>query len=199
MKTRTLAEVGLALLGVYAIIRTAEILLGSVALAWIKALVSGRDISWAAIAALPAVALAGLAWVLIARRRPLAARLVPELETDEPTGLAADVRWEAAGYRLILVLVGLFLLADVAGIVAGHVVSLVGLGDLFASMQRSSPGNTPSILQLARLSRRTVFARAAVKGLLGLCFVLGAPRLSRWLAARAKKTEAPEPPPEPAA
>ncbi len=188
MRTRTLTEVGIALLGVYAMVRLVEMISGGfiVSVLWHEN-GTAESITLIAISLIPSACMAILAWVLIRYRKPFAERLARGSENepapDDP-GPSDDER----GYRIASVFAGFIILAwalpTVAMVlynfaVAVHAYGLTDAPDHFAKFFSSREWS--------------MAAAFALQFGMGLVLIFRAPRIARRLAARATKAEASPP------
>lgn len=192
MNARKFAEVGLALLGAYAVVRAVEVLpshLIGIPLMW-GDLGSAKGALSAMIMLIPFACLAALAWLLVKYRKALAGRLAPCEDAERPLKEAATSSEEKA-YRIASVFAGFIALAWALPKAGPALVNF-----FFLSREVGLENVPDHVKEGLVRGRWSLVASFVIQIGLAVFLLLDAPRIGRWLASRARKPDLP--PPEPA-
>ncbi len=189
MKTRKLAEVGMALIAVYYMGASMLPVASTIALS-VSRLSNLRESPATTVvvvvgslltAAIPLV----FAGLLIGHRRRIALLIVPEDESNDREATEKSPGWETAAYRLVFVGIGVLFL--------GWAVTKASILPYYLfwyplTEEMGTGVSLPNVIWREAGVKQII--NIASQLLLGLFLVLRAPRLAVWCAARANKAGA---------
>lgn len=177
-RTRSLAEIGLALIGVHTIARAIlQVQHPITRFALYRRFGYGENVLPRLLLALSIpIALLAFACVLIGYRKSIAARLVPGEVSHEPQTPKPSGRWEPSAYRLGFVLMGVLVISWSIPVL---VDSLIGM----AHAVRTAQVRWSDWRQVIAFMCQIAF---------GVYLLLGAPGLLGWLLARSGARQARE-------